>query len=419
MTPINMPQVGQDIPTARIIEWTKREGEAVREGEVVAVVESDKATFEVQAEQAGVLLRISVPAGEEGEVFKPIAWIGQPREQGAGEASAVTGALAGGSNGETRDDGAPSATEAALEAAAPHGPFSSPSARRVACQHRVDLRGVKGTGPGGRILKEDVLAAVAARKEAEPSQPAAPAVEPPASHAPLSEGLSHEVVPFSRRRQRIADRLTLSKQTIPHFHLFQEVDMTDAQEWRRTFNRDPNCHVTVTDLILSAAARTLAEFPRLNAHVQRDRLLIKRSVNLGVATAVEDGLLVPVIPQADTKELSEISRFSKQIADAARRDVVDSTVEGTFTVSTLGQFGVPGFLPIINPPECGILGVGAVQSRVAPIAGGIGVRQMLTLILACDHRAVDGAYAARFLARLKELLETTWRLAPNQAAAVK
>lgn len=185
--------------------------------------------------------------------------------------------------------------------------------------------------------------------------------------------------------------------------------MTETEQWRRTFNQAENSHVTVTDLIIFTAAKALAEFRRLNAHVESDRLLIRQAVNVGVATALDDGLLTPVITAADRKNLLEISLISKQNSEAARRGVADSNVASTFTISSLGQFGIPIFQPIINPPECALLAVGAVQPRVVPVPGGIGVRQMMWLNLACDHRAVDGAYAARFLTRLKELLETNCR----------
>jgi pyruvate dehydrogenase E2 component (dihydrolipoamide acetyltransferase) len=415
MKPINMPQVGQDIPTARIVEWTKPEGDAVQKGEVLAVVESDKATFEVQAEQAGVLLKIVVPAGAEGEVFKPIAWLGQPGEQFPADSPG------GVPSGASRPAPAqPTVTEAAFAPAASERQLASPAVRRVAREQGVDLNAVKGTGPGGRILKEDVVAAAATGECTTPNCVAVQASKPPTeSGIALADRANDEVIPFTRMRQRIAERLLLSKQTIPHFHLRQDVDMTEAQQWRQAFNPTNGSRVTVTDLILYATSRALAEFRRLNAHVDKDRLFVRQTIDVGVATAVEDGLLVPVIPDTDKKDLLEISRLSKQNAEAARRGVVDPSVQGTFTVSSLGQFGIPSFLPIINPPECAILAVGAILPRIVPIAGGIGVRQMMSLSLACDHRAVDGAYAARFLARLKELIETTWRPAENKDTSTK
>jgi len=390
MIPINMPQVGQDIPTARIIEWTKKEGEAVRKGDVIALVESDKATFEVPSDRDGTLLKIVVPAGQEGEVLKPIAWVGRPEEQIPADFSgskapppAVTA------------EADPAALGSTSQVVVQPRRFASPSARRVARELGTDWSTAQGTGPGGRIQKKDVLAAAAMVRQVTPAPGAAIAAD--------------QVIPFTRMRQRIAERLVLSKQTIPHFHLCQEVDMTEAQQRRRTFNQAENSHVTVTDLIIYMAAKALTEFRRLNAHVQRDRLLIHQGVNVGVATALEDGLLTPVITAAEQKSLLEISRISKQNAENARRSVVDSNAVSTFTISSLGQFDIPMFQPIINPPECALLAVGAIQSRVVPVPGGIGVRQMMWLNLACDHRAVDGAYAARFLTRLKELLETTCR----------
>jgi len=387
MIPINMPQVGQDIPTARIIEWTKKEGEAVRKDDVIALVESDKATFEVRSDGDGVLLKIVVPADQEGEVLKPIAWLGQPGEQIPADFTsskapppAVTVEVE------------PAAMESASQVVVQPRRFASPSARRVARELGTDWSIAQGTGPGGRIQKKDVLAAAAMVRQ----------ITPPPRVAITAD----QVIPFTRMRQRIAERLALSKQTIPHFHLCQEVDMTETQQWRRTFNQAENSHVTVTDLIIFTAAKALAEFRRLNAHVESDRLLIRQAVNVGVATALEDGLLTPVITAADQKSLLEISRISKQNAEAARRGMADSNVSSTFTISSLGQFGIPIFQPIINPPECALLAVGAIQPRVVPVPGGIGVRQMMWLNLACDHRAVDGAYAARFLTRLKELLET-------------
>ncbi|HVN83083.1 MAG TPA: dihydrolipoamide acetyltransferase family protein [Terriglobia bacterium] len=410
MIPINMPQVGQDIPSARIIEWTKKEGDSIQIGDVIALVESDKATFEVQADQPGVLLNIVVSAGQEGEVFKPIAWLGHSGEKVSADSSGLTPAAT-----VISAQTSSSAVESVSQAATPERQFVSPSARRVARERGMDLRTVKGTGPGGRILKEDVLAAAAAlKREVPPDRPKAEGVEagrqqeqPPLAIATATATSSaDQVLPFTRLRQRIAQRLTLSHQTIPHFYLGLEADMTEAQQGRRAFNQANNSRITVTDLVIYAASRALAEFRRLNSHVERDHLLVRQEVNVGVATAIEDGLLVPVIAGADQKSLLEISRLSKQNSEAARRGVLDSNVQGTFTISSLGQFGIPVFQAIINPPECAILAVGAIQSRVVPIAGGIGVRQIMSLNLGCDHRAVDGEYAARFLSRLKELLET-------------
>ncbi|RPI22761.1 MAG: HAD family hydrolase, partial [Acidobacteria bacterium] len=302
-------------------------------------------------------------------------------------------------------------------------PAASPSARRLAQERGIDLSQIQGSGPDNRIIKRDVLAAASSASEA----PTEPQAEPPlrasadarasglSLEAPAgpqgrrsleeSKALEDEVITFGRARKVIADRLSLSKRTIPHFHLFIDVDMTDALSWRSRTNAEAGIRITITDLVVHAAAQTLRDFPRLNAHVEDERLILRKRINLGVAVAAEDGLLVPVIPDAGSLSLHEIAKLSRKNAGAARCGVVDSRLMGTFTVSSLGMHGVNRFLPIINPPECAILGVGAAEPRVMPVPGGIGVRQMMTLDLACDHRAVDGAYAAGFLTQLKAFLE--------------
>ncbi|MFO8006334.1 MAG: dihydrolipoamide acetyltransferase family protein [Candidatus Brocadiia bacterium] len=372
MITVIMPQVGQDIPSAEIIEWRKAEGERVEEGEVVVVVESEKAAFEVEAERAGVVRKILHGEGEEVEVFAPIAYIGEPdeplpeTEQERPQESLVTESVTEHGSG---------AAEGGEEAAG--RPVASPSARRVARERGVDLSEVHGTGPGGRIIRRDVP-------------------------APERAG---GFLPFGKVRRVAAQRLTRSVRTIPHFYVSADADLTETEQWRRAHNEAGGVHLTVTDLVIKAAALALREFERLNAHVSEDGLTVMERVNIGVAVATDDGLLVPVIPDADQKILDEISRFSKENAEAARRGALTSGATGSFTVSSLGMWGVREFLPIINPPECGILAAGAARERVVPTGDGIGVRLMMTLTLGCDHRAVDGAEAARFLGRVVECLE--------------
>ncbi len=384
MIPVNMPQVGQDITTATIIEWLKAEGDPVAAGEVVAVVESEKASFEVEADTDGVLLKCLFDAGEEGTVLEPIAWIGQPGER----------------VGDPTDTAEPAPTrEAAPVAPAPvvkppnERQAVSPVARRLAAEHGVDLSTLTGTGPGGRIVKADVLAATE-------TAAATAAVDGP--------GETDTEVPFDRMRATIARRLTRASQTVPHFSIAVDVDMTDANRWRKTPAAGP-IKITVTDLIIHAAARALREYPRLNAIVDETKLTLKGRVNIGVATAVDHGLLVPVVPDAHVKSLAEIAAASRAAAEAARRGVLTSTDAGTFTVSSLGMYGVGRFTPIINAPECAILAAAAITPRVVPVGEAIGVREMMTLTLACDHRAIDGPYAAGFLNRIKTALETDYR----------
>lgn len=375
--PVMMPQVGQDIKTATIVEWRKRENDPVEKGEVIATVESDKAAFDVEAYTSGVLLKVLYPEGQEAEVLTPIAYIGRP-----GERVVETATLTPPGSGSEAVVTPPTASAGAESKA---GVSASPSARRVARERGIALETVTGTGPGGRITKQDVLGA--ASRPAETSTP------------------SGTVVPFSPMRMRIAERLTRSKQTIPHFYISMDVDMTDAMGWRRRFNETQQCRVTVTDLIVKAAAGALAEHPNINAHVEPDRIVLQPAVNVGIAVSVAEGLIVPVVADADRKDLREISIASRANAEAARAGHLKPQALAGFTVTNLGMHAVDTFVPVINPPEAAILAVGAISRKPAVVGDAVVPRDMMTMTLACDHRAVDGAEAARFLEHIKEHLE--------------
>lgn len=381
MIAIVMPQVGQDIPAGRIAQWLKQVGEPVAKGEVVLVVESEKASFEIEADESGVLLEILHVADEEVEILEPVGYIGQPGE---------TVERAEKTDKPAQAEAPP--VEKPAQAAPARGDevATSPAARRLADELGVDLAGVTAAD-GGRISKADVQAA------AEAGQGGTVAAAPAGGDT---------AIPFSKMRRRIADRLTLSKQTIPHFYLTVDVDMTDAMEWVARFNADHGTHVTVTDMIVKAVARSLRSYPKLNAHVSADGINVKADVNVGIAVAVDDGLLVPVIGQADTRSLTEVSTVAKKNADDARRGMVNPEPIGTFTVTSLGMYGVRQFAAMINPPECAILAIGSAEPRVVPVQGGIGVRRMMTVTLACDHRAADGADAAGLLNGIREMLES-------------
>ena len=386
-TAILMPQVGQDIETAHIIEWYKQENDLIRKGDIIASVESDKATFDVEAYESGVLLKIVHQAGEEVTVLTPIAYLGQsgetqePTTPQGGRESSILKTPTDISTPATSNDSQPSV---AFERVA-----ASPSARRVARERKIDLSTVVGSGPGGRITKADVIAGV-------------PQSDDP-STVPTESG--SEIVPFSPMRGRIAERLTLSTQTIPHFYLFAEVDMTRALAFRAQINGDRALRITVTDMIVLAAGRALTEYPRLNAHVEKDRTLIKKAVNIGIAVSVPDGLAVPVIENCQDKTLQQVSTDSRQHVEAIRRGKSLSNAVGSFTVSNLGMYAIDKFLPIINPPECAILAVGQASDRPVVIQGEVRVRKMMTLTLACDHRAVDGTVAAGFLESIRKHFE--------------
>jgi pyruvate dehydrogenase E2 component (dihydrolipoamide acetyltransferase) len=391
-----MPQIGQDIQTGRIVEWAVAENQPVAKGDLLVSVESDKAVFEVEAPASGILRKILKQNGEEAEVFSPIAVIEGPGEE-FGDIIL---------NSQTVTAIEPSAEELSLVSpnsphatipSAPERVFASPAARRRARAEGLDLRGVPGSGPGGRVIVRD-LPSFRSRSDLEvrPAQP----------------DLDEQV--FPPMRQRIAQRMILSKQSIPHFYLFRDVDCTAAAAWRFRQNEETDTRISWSDLIIKATALALREFRRLNAHVKDDRLLLKSDVNIGLAVALEDGLLVPVLPEADRLDIREISAVSRELIEAARRGIDRTSAPSTFTISNLGMCGVDRFIPIINPPECGILGVGSVQKQAVIVGGAIAVRDMVTLCLASDHRAVDGAYAAAFLNRIKTRIENPDQLEANR-----
>lgn len=369
--PILMPQIGENIKTGKIIEWLVKEGDSVKEGDVIVVVESEKAAFEVEAYDSGVIQEILYSSGDEAEVLKPIAYLVQP--------------------GEDAEKASPKAPPKQVQQPSR---FASPSARRLAREHGIDLQSISGSGPRGRIIKRDVLEAVVSAPEI---------AEPPKIERILAEDRE---IPLSRMRKVIAERMTRSKQTIPHFYLFSEVDMTEALAWRKAYNDKNHTRVTITDMIVRAVASALLEFERMNAYADDEKIILKRNINIGVAVSIPDGLLVPVIPDADQKDIREISRVCRENTEAARRGSLRTPAVGTFTITNLGMYSVSRFLPIINPPECGILGVGSIERKVIAIGDGIHIRDMMPLCLACDHRAVDGVYAAQFLTKIKELMES-------------
>jgi pyruvate dehydrogenase E2 component (dihydrolipoamide acetyltransferase) len=408
MQPIIMPQIGQDVETGVITRWAKKVGDPVKKGEVVATVEGDKAAFDIESPADGVLLQIAVEAGQEGRVLGAVGFVGTAGEKPQGTQAPQ----------EATAQSAPPAAPAAAPAAAAAGPqrtgrlFSSPAARRVASERGVDIGSLTGTGPGGRIMKKDVLAAHAAPQGRQPAPlavgPTVPAgrTAPEPAAAPAARAGEDTVIPHTRMRQLIADRLTQSKQTIPHFYLFQDVDMEEALAWRELYNARNGCKVTVTDMVVWAVAATLREFPRMNAHVDRDKLVARGRINVGLATATDDGLLVPAIADTDTKDIRALSAEIKAKAEDARKGKLDLAAKGTFTVTSLGMFGTQSFLPIINPPEAAILGVGAAEPRPVAIGTLLGVHRVMTLTLSCDHRAVNGAEAAKFLKRLEQTIRS-------------
>ncbi len=431
---VKMPQIGQDIQTGRIVEWAVAENQPVSKGDLIVSVESDKALFEVEAPVAGVMLKILKQNGQEADVFSTIGFIGEigeilqeqdgkTRRQGEGETEREGDKETGRQgDGETEREGdKETGRQGEGETNPPQQPpdrlFASPAARRRARAEGVDLAGISGSGPGGRVIVRDLP--LLRRSDFQvghcfcPGRHRAGKAMSDLEVGPTQPCADEQL--FSPMRRTIAQRMVLSKQSIPHFYLFRDVDCTAAAAWRSGQNEGTDARITWSDIIIRATALALLKFNRLNAHVKDDRLIIKSEVNIGLAVALEDGLLVPVLPKADRLGIREIGTISRQLIEAARRGVDKTIVPSTFTISNLGTCDVDRFIPIINPPECGILGVGSIQKRAVTLGDGIAVRDMVTLCLACDHRAVDGAYAAAFLNSIKMRIENPDQLEANRS----
>lgn len=409
VTPILMPQVGQDLTEGKLVELKVNVGDVVAKGDVVATVESEKASFEVEAFEAGVVVDILYSEGDTTTVLEPLMFVGEPGEKAARPAA----------SGAKTENGSGAPEKASATARPNSGKrSSSPLARRLAHQNGLDLSEIPGSGPHGIIIKRDIEKAIVelATEAADTSIQAAPppsgqvvpeapaAARPPPVPLPSLAREDREE-PFDRMRQVIADRLVAAKQTVPHFYLRAEADVTDLMNRRRTHVDSGGDKLSINDVVVRSTALTLLEFPRLNAHVANDRIVLKSRVNIGVAVSVDNGLMVPVVADADRKSISEIAKLVRDYAAAARRGISKSTEAGTFSISNLGMYGVEVF-PIINPPESGILGVGPVGRQIREHRGGIHGRDIMTMMLSGDHRAVDGAYGARFLNRLVETIES-------------
>ena len=465
-TELTMPQMGYDMQEGTVLRWLKGEGDAVANGEPIAEIETDKAVVEFESYADGVLHRIIVPAGTTVPVGEPIAVVGAQGEfmvtadDGEDdEAEVETEAKVESTQADDEPEAAataaipmpPASTEATPEPepevpAAPPVPLrASPIARRIADERGIDISKVQGTGPGGRIVKDDVLsyeepepepeepeiveepeeeekieAAVAEAvaetppAEEETAEEAAPEVEeaiedepePVAAEVqPAGEGL-----PLSRMRQQIARVTVRSKQEKPHFYVTSEVDMTEAMSLRQQINsalEGEGVRVTVNDLIIKACADSLKKHPKFNAFLDGDVIRPNDSINIGIAMAVEEGLLMPAIMGCEQMSLKTLAMASKDIADRAQNGTLrpDEYTGGTFGISNLGMFDVSTFVAIIQPPQTAILAVGTVAKRPVVRDDEIVIRQTMNATISADHRVVDGAEGAQFLIEVKQALE--------------
>ena len=401
---VKLPRLGQGMESGTIVKWLKAEGDAVERGQPLYELDTDKVTQEVEAEASGVLLKIVVPEGEVA-VGTTLALIGDAGEEV--EAPAAEKPLA-------QPPPEPELAPASAELAAPPPERregerikASPLARRLAREQGVDLAAVKGTGPEGRIVAEDVerLASEAAPAAPAAAPPAAPAAAPPAEPARVAEGV--ERVPLTSVRRTIARRLTEAWE-IPVFQLVLSADMESVNQLvKRRRELDPEERVTVTDVLVKVCAAALMRHRAVNVQFTDEELLVFPYANIAIAVATDRGLMVPVIHGAEHLSLAEVAAARAAVVGRAREGGLhrEDIEGGTFTISNLGMFGLDQFSAVLNPPQAAILAVGASLERPAVREGQIGARPTMTMTLTCDHRSVDGAPAAEFLETVKAMLE--------------
>jgi pyruvate dehydrogenase E2 component (dihydrolipoamide acetyltransferase) len=394
-----MPALEMAQETGKLIAWRKKEGDRVIKGEPLLEIETDKAVMEVEATADGILAGITGVVGADIPVGETIAWIVAPGEKlPSGNDAATTATTAPAARGKTESHVAQSAASAS-ESPATQGAKISPKARRLAKELGVDIASLRGSGPGGEILASDVQAAGAAGASSTASPAESSSVEVPTTLGRL-----------------MAERTTQSWTTVPHFFVTRDVDASALNAYREKvvaeIERECKIRVTHTDLLVALVARVLLKHPRLNSSWTAEGIRLHDHVNMGVAIAVNDGVVAAVIPNAHTASLAEIATHRREVAERARAgklrpaDIADAT----FTISNLGMYQVDQFTAIITPPQAAILAVGAISERVVAVEGKPGVRPMMTLTLSSDHRAADGARAALFLNDLAEAMRDPQRM---------
>lgn len=404
---ISMPKLGFDMAEGTLVRWIKKAGEPIQKGEVLAEIETDKATVEVESTASGVVRRLIVDEGAVVPVGKPIAIVGTAEEKIDEVPSAPT---------EPQPKTAPAASPALKVVAATRGPTmvpvpspavsaglmkASPLARRIARENQVNLSTIQGTGPGGRIVRRDIETALES-----PAVVQAPAVLQPVA--------GDQTTPLSRLRQAIGRRMTESKTTVPHFYLTHEYQMDALVALRNQYNNivPEDQKLSVNDFIVKAVALTLREFPNLNASLEGTSVLVHGARHIGVAVSVEGGLLTVVCREADRKPLSQISAEVKAMAARVREGKVRSEeIEGsTFSISNLGMYDVENFAAIINPPEAAILAVASAREVAVVENNQVKSGWRMKATLSVDHRVSDGAEAAKFMRALAVYLEEPLRL---------
>lgn len=399
VVPFLMPQAGNSMEEGTVVAWRVKEGDRVTVGQILLEVETDKATVEVEATDAGRIAKIIAPAGAVVPVKQPIAYLAENDADvaaflaGSGAGSATPSAKAA----ETSVDTSSSSTSVAETNSGPASMTdsgrvkASPAARKLAEEKGIDLGTLgAGSGPGGRLLSSDV-------------QNAKPGAAKPAT--PAVRTTSGDVIrkPLSKMRKAIANNLQTSKQTVPHFYIKAVIDAAPLMAYYKS--KKPTTGCTLNDVVILAVGKTVGEFAAFRSRIEGNEIVELPSANIGVAVSVDDGLVVPVIMAVDRMDLTALAKESKRIVEAGRMGKLENVGKGVFTISNMGMLGVDEFSAIINPPESGILAVGAAKESVIVKDGALKAGRTMTITLSVDHRVVDGALAAQFLKRLKELLE--------------
>ena len=445
MPTVIMPKMGDGMEEGTLLRWLKAVGEEVDAGEPIAEIETDKVSLEIEAAEGGVLTKTMVGEGETVPIGTPIATIGEedvatapadapvppaaPEPVAAAPAPAPTPSAepepapisaAASANGAVQEEtAAPARAEGERLRA-------SPLVKRLAAEHGIDLSGIPGTGPGGRIVKDDLAPYLTGAKEP-PVANAAPAAQPAAAPAsanapapqtaPAANGRPAGVVrEMSRIRKTTGKRMVEAKQAIPHFYVTSEVDMGAAIAFREQVNSqisDDASKITFNDLIVKASALALREFPNLNATFENDTLYDHANIDVNIAVAIEGGLIAPFIADADQKSLGSIARSAKDLVGRARKGGLQPQEfqGGTFTISNLGMYDVEQFVAIINPPQAAILAIGSIAEMPAVKNGEVVIGHRMKIALSCDHRISDGAEVARFLISVKNFLQNPMLLA--------
>ncbi len=437
MAEVNMPRLSDTMQEGTITRWLKKPGDEVKRGDIIAEVETDKANMEVEAYDSGSLERILVQEGESAPIGKVIAIIGSKDrarrvaspDQPTPKTSQMTqNTTSVGKNGRPHSH-ASSNGESTSFGKNVGFVKASPLARRVAEEHGINLSQVKGTGPGGRIVRDDIEDIIMQRTTASvaslqaPVQlpveqltptPSAPTPTLPASK-PETTSPDEEVVNLTSMQKTIARRLTESKQTVPHFYIGNEIDMTDALALRKTLNEsfaEEGIKISINDLVVKACAQALEKFPEVNGSYKEGQFILHKHINVGIAIDIPAGLIVPVIRDANLKGLRTIAREAKDLSAKAQAGKLTPTEldSGTFSISNLGMLDVTDFVAVINPPQAAILAVAAARKTFVPINDQPVMRDMMHVTMSADHRILYGATVARFLKEVKRLLQNPFLL---------